>query len=156
QDALPDMGEKASENIKATCSFSVSRCNYTHSVDPTDSCAFGLQRNWNRLPAITNRMSIRRLRPAASGKAVTAPATTLTKSRRRIAFPKAQDQANRIDDYSRDLRLTKWGLGAVCTAAILSRSCPLWVISGHRRDISEGLLFARRRTFQDPRVMSPK
>jgi hypothetical protein len=33
------------------------------------------------------------------------------KSRRRIAFLKAWDHANCIDDYSRDLRLAKWGLG---------------------------------------------
>ena len=31
------------------------------------------------------------------------------KSRRRIAFLKAQDHANCGDDYSRDLRLAKWG-----------------------------------------------
>jgi hypothetical protein len=33
------------------------------------------------------------------------------KSRRRIAFLKAWDYANRIGDYSRDLRLAKWGSG---------------------------------------------
>jgi hypothetical protein len=33
------------------------------------------------------------------------------KSRRRIAFLKAWDHANRIDDYSRDLPLAKWGSG---------------------------------------------
>ena len=33
------------------------------------------------------------------------------KSRRRMAFPTAYDHANRIDDYSRDLRLAKWGSG---------------------------------------------
>jgi hypothetical protein len=33
------------------------------------------------------------------------------KSRRRIAFLKAWDRASRIHDYSRDLRLAKWGLG---------------------------------------------
>jgi hypothetical protein len=32
------------------------------------------------------------------------------KSRRRIAFLKAQDHAS-VDDYSRDLRLAKWGSG---------------------------------------------
>jgi hypothetical protein len=31
------------------------------------------------------------------------------KSRRRIAFLKAWDHADWMDDYSRDLRLTKWG-----------------------------------------------
>jgi hypothetical protein len=33
------------------------------------------------------------------------------KSRRRIAFSKAQDHANCIDDYSRDLPVAKWGSG---------------------------------------------
>jgi len=31
------------------------------------------------------------------------------KSRRRIAFLKAYDHADRIDDYSRDLQPTEWG-----------------------------------------------
>jgi hypothetical protein len=33
------------------------------------------------------------------------------KSRRRIAFLKAQDHANYIDYYSRDLRPAKWASG---------------------------------------------
>jgi hypothetical protein len=33
------------------------------------------------------------------------------KSRRRIAFLKAWDHANCIDDYSKELRLAKWGAG---------------------------------------------
>jgi len=33
----------------------------------------------------------------------------IMKSRRRIAFLKAWDHANRIDNYSRDLRQAKWG-----------------------------------------------
>jgi hypothetical protein len=33
----------------------------------------------------------------------------LALERRRIAFLKAWDHANWMDDYSRDLRLTKWG-----------------------------------------------
>jgi hypothetical protein len=59
------------------------------------------------------------------------------KSRRRIAFLKAWDHANSIDDYTRDLRLTKWGSGVILQA-ILSRSRPLWVISGHREKCSTG------------------
>ena len=35
----------------------------------------------------------------------------LMKSRRRIAFLKAQDHANNVPDYSRDLRPAKWGSG---------------------------------------------
>jgi hypothetical protein len=34
------------------------------------------------------------------------------RSRRRIAFLKAWDRAKCVDDYSRDLRLTKWGSAA--------------------------------------------
>jgi hypothetical protein len=45
----------------------------------------------------------------ASDQTTTEPATPLMKSRRRIAFLKAQDHANCGDDYSRDLRLAKWG-----------------------------------------------
>src|SRR5262249_36190210 len=37
------------------------------------------------------------------------PAIALMKSRRRIALPQGFDHANCIDDYSRDLRLAKWG-----------------------------------------------
>jgi hypothetical protein len=33
------------------------------------------------------------------------------KSRRRIACPKAQDRANSVDDYSRDLLPAEWGSG---------------------------------------------
>ena len=46
---------------------------------------------------------------AANGQAAADPATPLMRSRRRIACPEAQDQANCIDDYSRDLRRAKWG-----------------------------------------------
>jgi len=35
------------------------------------------------------------------------------KSRRRIAFTKAQDHANSASNYSRDLRPAKWGLGVI-------------------------------------------
>jgi hypothetical protein len=49
---------------------------------------------------------------AASGQTVADPAITLMKSRRRIAFSKAQDRADlRCCDYTRDLRRAKWGLG---------------------------------------------
>jgi hypothetical protein len=46
-----------------------------------------------------------------SGHTATDPAITLMKSRRRIAFLKAWDHANRIINYSRDLGLAKWGSG---------------------------------------------
>jgi hypothetical protein len=59
------------------------------------------------------------------------PTTTLMKSRRRIYSPKAQEV--------RQQRLITAGIcdwrngfqGSVCTAAILNRRCPLWVMSGH-------------------------
>jgi hypothetical protein len=40
------------------------------------------------------------------------PATTLMKSRRRIACPEAQDHANSFVNYSRDLRPVEWGSGS--------------------------------------------
>jgi hypothetical protein len=49
------------------------------------------------------------------------------KSRRRIAFPKAQDHANSLITAGIcDQRNGVWG--SVCTAAILGRSCPPAVI----------------------------
>jgi hypothetical protein len=39
----------------------------------------------------------------ATGHAMAEPVTTLMKSGRRIAFPKTQEHANNIGDYSRDL-----------------------------------------------------
>ena len=48
---------------------------------------------------------------AASGHALTEPRIHVISSRRRIALPKAQNCATSLCDYSRDLRLTKWGSG---------------------------------------------
>ena len=86
---------------------------------------------------------------ATSGHAVAEPTIPLMKSRRRIAFLKAQDCVDfrvHLVDYSRDLRPAKWGLGSVCTAAILSRSCPLWVKSGHQRCRDRCPLYPQKRT----------
>ena len=47
---------------------------------------------------------------ATTGHATDEPAIALIKSRRRIAFPKAQDHAN-VADYNRNLRPAKWGSG---------------------------------------------
>jgi hypothetical protein len=78
---------------------------------------------------------MRRIRSLCCARAVsgTAVETAMAamKSRRRIVVLKAQDHANSVANYSRDLRPAKWGSGSVCTAAISGRSCPLWVISGH-------------------------
>ena len=61
-------------------------------------------------------------------------ATTLMKSRRRIAFPKAQDHANSAD-YSRDSRPVKWGLGVSLHG---SNPEPPMSALGHKRTL-EGL-----------------
>src|SRR6516162_3687140 len=48
------------------------------------------------------------LRCAVNGHATADPEIPVMKSRRRIAFLKAWDHANCIDDYSRDLRPAEW------------------------------------------------
>src|SRR5215467_9617421 len=78
------------------------------------------------------RTPIRRTRSgrcayAASGQVAADPTIALTTSRRRIAFPRPKLRDLAPQDYSRDLRQAKWGSGSGCTAAILRRSCPLWV-----------------------------
>jgi hypothetical protein len=60
------------------------------------------------------------------------PATTLMKSRRRIACPKAYDHAN-----SAALQ-QGFAVGEmVCAAAIRNRSCPLWGKSRHSAPSSD-------------------
>jgi hypothetical protein len=56
------------------------------------------------------------------------------KSRRRIAFPKAQDHAKCIDDYSRDLQSVEWGVSCHFAHQQLARA---HVSSGSKADISE-------------------
>jgi hypothetical protein len=63
---------------------------------------------------------------AVSGHVMAEPAITLKKSRRRIAFPKALDHDNCIDDYSRDLRPAKRASIVILQTATLSPGCPLW------------------------------
>jgi hypothetical protein len=77
---------------------------------------------------------------AMSGQAAAEPTIPLMKLRRRIAFPKAKDRAGSLD-YSRDLRPAEWDSGGCCKAAILNRSCPLWVKSGHHRTFKPCLLY---------------
>src|SRR5690349_24915738 len=48
---------------------------------------------------------------AASGKATAEPLIPIMKSRRRIAFPGAQNCGDLRCNYSRDLRHAKWGSG---------------------------------------------
>jgi hypothetical protein len=49
-------------------------------------------------------------------------------------------------NYSRDLRLTKWGSTSFCAATILTDRCPLWVINGHRVTSASCPLYPRKRT----------
>jgi hypothetical protein len=66
------------------------------------------------------------------GATVAEPAITVMKSRRRIAFLKAWDHANRIDDYSRDLPLAKWGSGVSLQSSNLK---PPTSALGHKRTL---------------------
>src|SRR6516162_5366606 len=50
-----------------------------------------------------------------------------------------------MTDYIRDLQPAEWGSGVGCTAAILSRSCPLWVKSRHQRMSASCPLYPRKR-----------
>jgi hypothetical protein len=55
----------------------------------------------------------------------------LALERRRIAHPKAQDYADFQNEITAGICDRRNGAqGSVCTAAILSRPCPLWVKSG--------------------------
>jgi hypothetical protein len=70
---------------------------------------------------------------AASGQAAAEPTIPSTKSRRRIAFPKAQDHADcgfQRSDYSRDLRPAKWGSEVISRS---SNSQRLMSALGHSR-----------------------
>src|SRR5215469_12765404 len=66
---------------------------------------------------------------AASGQTAADPAITLMKSRRRIAFSKAQDCAD-FGHYSRDLRQAKWGSGSSLHGSNLE---PLMSALGQKR-----------------------
>ena len=85
------------------------------------------------------------LRVRGDPHAVADPTIALTKSRRRIAFPKAQDHANyAITAGICDGR--NGGRGSVCAAAIPSCSCPLWVKSGHSVRSRQCPLYPQKRT----------
>src|SRR5262249_33901335 len=49
-------------------------------------------------------------------------------------------------NYSRDWRRRTGVQGLVCTAAVLSRPCPLWVKSAHRGAYNQCLLYPQKRT----------
>jgi hypothetical protein len=76
----------------------------------------------------TRRFCSRCCADAASGHAMVEPAIPLMKSRRRIAFLKAWDHANRsmitagIYDRRNGVSLS------FCSATIITTECPLWVV----------------------------
>jgi hypothetical protein len=57
-------------------------------------------------------------------------------------------------DYSRDLRLAKWGFGLQCTAVIRGWRCPLWVKSGHDAPQIQCPLYPQKRTLVERVGMS--
>ena len=71
---------------------------------------------------------------AARGQVTAEPTTTLMKSRRRIAHPKAWTTPIFKVDYSRDLRPAKWGLGVSLHGSNLE---PLMSALGQKRTFSE-------------------
>src|SRR5262245_66416528 len=65
---------------------------------------------------------------AARGQVTAEPTTSLMKSRRRIAHPKARDYADFQSAITAGICDQRNGFrGLVCTAAIISPSRPLWV-----------------------------
>src|SRR6516162_9247020 len=50
-------------------------------------------------------------------------------------------------------RLAESDSEAVCTAAILSRPCPLWVKSGHRGELKQCPLYPQKQTWISTVVM---
>src|SRR6516225_4753596 len=67
---------------------------------------------------------------AESGHAVAEPTIPLMKSRRRIAFLKAQDCADLRCNYSRDLTTAEWGSGVSLHGSNLE---PLMCASGQKQ-----------------------
>jgi hypothetical protein len=54
------------------------------------------------------------------------------------------------------LRLAKWGSGVSLQGSILSRSCPLWVKSGHHETFNPCPLYPEKRTSLSAIAMSIK
>ena len=75
------------------------------------------------------------------------------KSRRRIAFTKAGTTPSRMQLHQ-GFATGERVQGSVCTAAILSRSCPLWVKSRHRDISNQCPLYPQKQTFGDTIGMS--
>jgi hypothetical protein len=71
------------------------------------------------------------------------------KSRRRIAFSKAQDHANTVADYSKDLRSAKWVQQSICAAK--KPELPMSAL-GHKRTLQLICVMSalcQKRTFVD-------
>src|SRR5262249_53005435 len=96
------------------------------------SCLYRLYFEWNSLDERLLRKPITGIAGcwtrAAKGQVTAEPTTTLMKSRRRIAHPKARDYADFQSAITAGICDQRNGFrGLVCTAAIISPSCPLWV-----------------------------
>src|SRR5262249_43464478 len=75
------------------------------------------------------------------------PAKTLMKSRRRIAALKAQDYADFQSGITAGICDGRNGVQrSFCAAKVLSRQCPLWVISGHFGKSDRCALYPQKRT----------
>jgi hypothetical protein len=77
---------------------------------------------------------------AASGHATDELAIALMKSRRRIAFSKAQDHASSVAITAGIYDGRNGVLGSQCTAAIRGWRCKLWVKSRHHKTFNPCLL----------------
>src|SRR5262249_18532941 len=79
----------------------------------------------------------------------------LAVERRRIAHPKAQGYADLQGGVTAGICDRRNGdQESFCTATILTRSCPLWVNSGHRGKLEECPLYPQKRTLISTAVMS--
>ena len=88
-----------------------------------------------------------------SGHAAADPATTLIKSRRRIAFPEAQDHAKTLQITAGICDRRNGVQRSFCGATDFSPACPLWVKSEHQRSFRQCPLYPRKRTSDSgPRI----
>src|SRR5262249_51699088 len=94
---------------------------------------------------------------AINGHVTADPTITLMISRRRIAFPEAQDHVNRtvrLREQSRKFGLTEWGATMFCAAKEPTGRCPLWVIFDQFRPTARCPLFPRKRPKSGHPLMS--
>jgi hypothetical protein len=69
-----------------------------------------------------------------------------TQKQHEIASSHCLPQGQRPSDGAITAGIYEGRNGTVCTAAMLSRLCPLWVISGHRGNSNPCPLYSRKRT----------